>query len=70
MNPKFKTLVWWAISIWFVIWWFMYVMILASRPIPPINYVILFAGFCLMIYCARYEDKLFPDEPEGEEENA
>jgi len=65
MNPKFKTLEWWAISTWFVIWGIISVMILHSRPIPPINYVILFAGFCLMIYC---EDKLFPDEPEGEEE--
>ncbi len=68
MNPKFRTLEWWAISIYFILWGLLSVLIIYSRPIPPINYLILFAGICLMIYCALYEDKLFPDEPEGEEE--
>ena len=68
MNYKFKTLEWWAISIWFVIWAVISVKIIYSKPIPPINYMILIAGLCLMCYCAYFEDELFPVHSEGEEE--
>ena len=68
MNYKFKTLEWWCISLWFVAWWILSVILIFSKPIPPINYIILIAGFSMMIYCTWNEDQLFPPEPQGEEE--
>ena len=68
MNYKFKTLEWWFISLWFVAWGILSVLLIFSKPIPPINYTILIAGFSMLIYCAWNEDQLFPPEPPGEEE--
>ncbi len=68
MHYKFKTLEWWSISIYFFLWGLLSVLIISSRPIPPINWLILALGTLLMIYCAWKEDELFPDEPQGEEE--
>lgn len=60
MHYKFKTLEWWAISIWFIVFGLLSALIILSRPIPPINYIILLAGLCLMVHIAKIEDDLFP----------
>lgn len=67
MNPKYRTLDWWIIGIWFLIFGVLSALILFSPPIPPINYTIIIAGFFLMIYCASKETEWFPPKPEGEE---
>jgi len=68
MNPKFKNPVYWAITIWFLIFGLLSLIIISTPPIPPINYLILFLGISMMFYCANYEEKLFPElQPEEEE---
>ena len=68
MHYKFKTLEWWTISIWFLIFALISALIILSRPIPPINMIIVIAGLCLMFYTTIIEDELFPPKPEGDEE--
>jgi hypothetical protein len=66
MNKKFKTLEWWTISIWFLLFGIVSALILFTPPIPPINYTVMIAGFSMMIYCTMKEDAWFPDEDDQE----
>ena len=68
MNPKFKTLEWWFIFFWFLVFGLWSAVILFGKYLIPINITILIAGIAMMIICARYEEFWFPDEPQGEEE--
>lgn len=66
MNKKYKALAYWSIFIWFIIFAMIAFLIVSTPPIPPINYLILFAGISMMAYCAYNEEKLFPSEKKEE----
>lgn len=60
MNKKFKSLVYWAIFIWFFINGILTVVIVYDSPIHFLNYVYLSLGIFFMALCAYQEDKWFP----------
>lgn len=68
MNPKFKTLEWWSICIWFLVFGIWSAIIIFGKYLIPINITILVAGIFLMIHSAINEENWFPSEPPGEEE--
>lgn len=66
MNPKYKTLEWWAMPIWFIVFGVWMLIVVLEKHLIPINLWILVAGIGLMIVCAGFEDEWFPPEPKGE----
>ncbi len=68
MNYKFRTLEWWSICIWFMLFGLWSAVILFGKYLSPLNITILITGVLMMFICAQNEEEWFPSEPQGEEE--
>jgi len=66
MNPKYFTLQWWSIYIWFFLWGLWSVPVVSLALYSMINVVLLILGFILMFYCAKQEEIWFPRSDEKE----